>query len=450
MKKNILFLFTLSVLLLFTACQKEYSLELSGTVSTGSLQSDVTGECLPKTVQGIYEAGNSLDPDSNYIDIQVNVTGAGSYSISSDTVNGMFFQAKGSFSTAGLNDVRLKGTGTPLAAGISSFTISYDSTECVVAVPTLVQGGAVDAEFTLAGAPDTCMNYVLAGNYVTGIATTAANTVTISVNVTVPGIYNIATEPSNGLTFSGSGSLANTGVQTITLTASGTPGVADSTSIPVEFGVSSCNFIVDITATAPVGGDYFPRTTNSNWSYEIDDDPVDSVFIRVLPDTKTILGNVFNVFMFTPDANSGFDSSGYYRKAGGEYYQFLDIGELYGLDSTYWGELLFLKDDVAVGSSWQTPGFTGTTGGQAITFRFNYKISEKNVNVLVNGTNYPNTIVVDQRVEIFVAGTWQDATSAIGYFKSYYALGVGLIREEALDPAGTVESQYELRRHQVF
>src|SRR5688500_12400350 len=106
MKKHFLFLLPLSAILLFTACQKEVSIELNGSTSAGSLQADVTGECLPKTVQGIYELGKALNADSNYIDVQVAVTTAGSYRVYSDTANGMSFESKGSFASAGLNTVR--------------------------------------------------------------------------------------------------------------------------------------------------------------------------------------------------------------------------------------------------------------------------------------------------------------------------------------------------------
>lgn len=246
MKKRFLFLLSLGALLLWTACQKELSLETSDVASAGSLQSDTTGDCLPKTVQGVYEVGTVLDGAANYIDVQVNVTGVGSYLVFSDTVNGMFFQASGVFATAGLNTVRLPGDGTPLSAGIHNFVITYDSTACTVAITTLAQGEGVAAAFTLAGAPDTCINYVLTGDYSVGVATTAANTVALNVDVTVPGTYNLTTTVSNGITFSGAGSFISPGAQTIVLAASGTPAVAGSTNIPITVGASSCSFMVDI------------------------------------------------------------------------------------------------------------------------------------------------------------------------------------------------------------
>lgn len=455
MKKRFLVLLPLSTLLLFTACQKEFSLELSETGSTGSLQSDVTGDCLPKTVQGIYEVGTVLDPGSNYIDIQVNIAGAGTYSISSDTVNGMFFQANGSFSTTGLNNVRVKGIGTPLAAGINSFTITYDSTECVIAVTTLPQGGAVSAVFTLAGAPDTCMNYVIAGNYIAGTATTAANTVTISVNVTVPGTYNIATAPSNGITFSGNGSFINTGQQNITLTATGTPGVADTTNIPVTAGASTCSFTVDVTDGT---FDYFPRTAASNWSYQYDGDPNDSLLIRVKAGTVTLGGNVYTVFEATDDAASGFFDFGNYRKAGSDYHTYADMGDYFGLDNAVNIDYIFLKDNLAAAATWESAPINGTitdsSGVYPVSIRIAFTIEQKDVPVTVGGTNYVNTIVVIEKYQVFDGANWVDATPITGYFKSYYARNIGLIKQAYYYQDGNanppVSYEQDIRRYQVY
>ena len=139
MRKSNLLLLPLCVIFLITACQKELSIELKDSVSTGSLKDDSAGKCLPKTVQGIYKVGTVLVADSNYIDVQVSVTAAGSYRVYSDTVNGFFFQAKGNFGATGLSTVRLSGNGTPKTTGINNFTITYDSTKCVVPVTTIAQ-----------------------------------------------------------------------------------------------------------------------------------------------------------------------------------------------------------------------------------------------------------------------------------------------------------------------
>ena len=456
MKKHFLFLLPLCVVFFFTACQKELSIELKGTTSAGSLQSDVTGECLPKTVQGVYEVGTGLSATANYIDVQVNVTGVGDYRVYSDTVNGIFFQANGAFATAGVNAVRLAGGGTPLAAGIQSFTITFDSTECIVAISTLAQGGAVPAVFTLAGSPNTCLNYVLAGDYTVGVPMTAANTAIISVDVTVPGTYNLSTQISNGIIFSGAGSLVNLGQQTIVLTANGIPGVAGSTNIPVTFGGSTCSFTLDVR-TAPTTVDYFPMTAGSNWSYQFDGDPNDSLFVRAKAGTVTLEGNVYTVFEFTVDATAGFADANY-RKSGSDYHTYADMGDYFGLDNAINIDYIFLKDNVAAAATWQSGPINGTitdtSGTFPISIRIAFTIEQKDVAITVGSINYANTIVVVEKYEVFDGANWVDATEFIGYFKNYYARGVGLIKQDYYYEDGNanppVDYEQDIRRHQVF
>lgn len=251
MKRLPLFLFLLLGLCVgMISCQKELSYEVSKIPSQGTLQKDGSGDCLPKTVVGTYEEGVGLSGAANYLEVEVNVLTAGTYVIASDTVNGIFFRATGIFTTTGLQTIKLPGSGTPFAAGIHNFVVSYGTSQCTVAVTTLPPGGGVPAEMMLDGDPGNCIDYVLNGSYITGTALNSSNQVVIKVNVTTPGTYNISTPVSNGITFAGAGTVSTTGPQTITLTGSGTPLITGSTNIPVTVGTSSCSFEVNITGPA--------------------------------------------------------------------------------------------------------------------------------------------------------------------------------------------------------
>ena len=72
MKKQIKYycFFTIAFLMFFS-CQRELNFE-NNLVSAGSLKSDLTKSCLPKTVAGTYIEGKDLS-DSNYIEVDVNV-----------------------------------------------------------------------------------------------------------------------------------------------------------------------------------------------------------------------------------------------------------------------------------------------------------------------------------------------------------------------------------------
>jgi hypothetical protein len=132
MKRKIA-VFVLGVLVL-AACSKELSYEGPDTPAEGTMQSALTGDCLPKTVTGIYKVAVPLVADSNTISVAVNVSTTGTYLVTTDTVNGFFFNATGRFTSPGTNTVKLRSNGTPFAAGVNNFRISFDSTFCDVQV----------------------------------------------------------------------------------------------------------------------------------------------------------------------------------------------------------------------------------------------------------------------------------------------------------------------------
>ncbi len=248
-------LMLMGVVLVLFACKKEYSFETNHTPSQGSLRQELTGDCLPKIIGGIYEAGLGLDEEAHYIQVEVDVTETGNYTISSDTVNGFYFSIKGIFTNTGLISVKLKGYGTPVASGISNFTISYDGSSCIVPITILAPGANIPAVFTLSGGPATCLDAVVAGEYVKDQATNSSHFVNLKVNVTTAGSYDITTVISNGMRFSGSGVLS-TGAQEITLFASGTPLVIGTTNVPVNTGSSGCSFSFEVKATAEPGNSF--------------------------------------------------------------------------------------------------------------------------------------------------------------------------------------------------
>lgn len=658
MKKHIFYVLALG-LILITGCQKEESFELPNTPSEGSLQDDASGDCLPKTINGVYAVGQALVPTTNTITVAINVTKIGTYTVYTDTVNGYFFRTTGTFTAVGVTNVTLRGSGTPFAAGINNFVVNFDSTVCDIQVT--VTNPAV---FTLAGAPTTCTTPVIAGSYGQNVALTAANTVTLNVNVTTAGAYNVTTAPVNGMTFSGSGTLA-TGAQTIVLTGSGTPTTAGNNIITVTAGSSTCTFTISVAApgvgtlggaggtctpatvngvytagtpltasntveiqvnvttagsfsinTNTVGGmsfsftgnlavgtqtvilqgtgtptgtgaqlftvtlgagtctftitlagpgvgtlggaggtctpstvngtyiagtaltgsntvdvqvnvttagafsittnsvngysfsfsgnlavgtqtvtlvgtgtpsaagsnlftvtvpgtpastctftvtvqpppDYFPRTANSNWSYEFDDDPVDSLYRVVLLVTQAKPGGTYNVFM--EDDGFGLDSSGYYRKSGGDYIEWIDLAGYIGFDPPpQWAQYTFLKDNVSNGTSWNSPQISGTVTVPPnppipATIRLKYTVVNNNTSVSfatsLGTMNFSNVIEVKEELEQFVGGNWVLMTTTFGSGTAYYARNIGLVKYEFFNGAGTSVFLQELRRYQIF
>jgi hypothetical protein len=300
MKTKFLFLSLLSTIYFLTSCTKELSHENAGIPSEGSLQS-ASGDCLPKNVAGVYEVGKALTA-SNYIEIQVDVTKTGSYTISTDTLNNVYFRATGVFTTTGLTTVTLKGNGTPGGDGIDTYTVSYSGTECTVAVSTLPAGAGGPAELTLQGAPNACTSFNLSGAYTQGVLLAGSgNNVVLNVNVTKIGTYNITTTASNGITFKGTGALLTLGAATITLTAEGTPATAGTTNIAVTIGATTCSFPVIVSGPASytincgsafVDGDYEEGVLLDPLSNTIDID-VDVTVVGGYSITGTINGMTF-------------------------------------------------------------------------------------------------------------------------------------------------------------
>ena len=115
---------------IFMACQKETSFEQgNSTASVGSLSVDASGNCLGAVVSGTYMKDTAIKA-SNYVDVSVKVDTVGTYTISSDTVNGYYFKATGSFAATGTQTVRLVGGGKPLAIGTNIFRVTYNGTVC--------------------------------------------------------------------------------------------------------------------------------------------------------------------------------------------------------------------------------------------------------------------------------------------------------------------------------
>jgi hypothetical protein len=232
----------LTLVLIISSCQKDFTIDNTNE-ATGALAKDASGDCAPISIGGIYTTSTILTT-ANYIDVQVNFANLGTYTITSDTINGYYFHGTGLATTVGLSTVRLSATGTPSLIGTDVFTIIYGTSNCEV---NIIVGATTSSTstFTFGGAPGNCTAANVAGTYTVGTALTSANTVVIQVNVTVLGSYSISTNIVNGLSFSKNGIFTTTGPQTVTLVGSGTPTLAGANNLTIA-GTSGCTFIVTV------------------------------------------------------------------------------------------------------------------------------------------------------------------------------------------------------------
>ncbi|TKK65979.1 hypothetical protein FC093_18425 [Ilyomonas limi] len=245
MMRSLFFSLAAFFFLLFTvlSCQKESSFE--SDASMGSLQSDSTGECLPSAINGIYIADSALVDTANYITLQAEITKAGKYTISSDTVNGIYFRSVGHVNTLGLVTFQAAGHGTPIATGTFILHVTYGTTTCAKEITVISSGtpGNTTSVYTVADANGNCPTPEFGGTYQAGVALDASNTLAFDVQVTTPGTYafNIATD--NGIAFTGNGTFATTGTQHIVLQGLGTP----QTEGDITVTVGTCDFTLTIT-----------------------------------------------------------------------------------------------------------------------------------------------------------------------------------------------------------
>jgi hypothetical protein len=257
----------LAGLIVFTACQKEFSVDsgLTGGLAVGTLK-DSLGDCQPILINGSYVTDSTLT-DANYVYVQVNITTPGVYRITTDVQNGFQFKDSGYFATAGPQSVKLRGSGKPILSIPTEFTVSFGNSKCLFTVNvSATGGGSTNAVFTPVGSP-TCSNANVQGTYTSGVALTATNKVDLQVNVTTPGSYTLTTTAMNGMIFSGSGTLTATGVQTITLTGTGTPVAAGSTLVPIIVGTTGCAFTVTVVqGSGPAAAVYTLATTGTTCS----------------------------------------------------------------------------------------------------------------------------------------------------------------------------------------
>jgi len=437
------------LLLLIVSCQKEESFE-QGTPSKGSLQGS-SGDCLSKKVGGTYTATTSLG-DSNYIDVTIDVTQAGHYTVYTDTVNGYYFSGSGNFSTVGSNSVRMKGFGTPGAAGTNDFIVFFDSSSCSVPVIVLPStgGSGGTAVYTLQSSGSDCMNAVPAGTFTQGFALTSANKITIQVSVTNVGTWNITTPSVAGFSFSGSGTFTATGVQSITLTASGTPTASGPQVFPVTVGTSSCSFSITVQpgTTAP-NTDHLPLTANSYWTYNdaLSTTTTDTLK-RVNDGTTTHNGNSYRVITEYDNTNTS-QWEYHFRKTGNDYFEYTTVDDysVISFDSpTPEGDILFLKEGLTTGATWQSAEFTGKVNNVTTKLKYVFNCDDANTSITVNGKTFNNVYKITWKSQKSVnGGAYTDEGLT---WVSYYAQGVGLVDMKVTFGINTAE--YKLRYYKIF
>lgn len=201
------------------------------------------GNCVNMVFNGNYYANIGMDV-TNTLVMRVNVTKVGTYSVATNAANGITFSASGTFITTGPQTITLTASGTPTLSVTTAFVPNTGTVSCNFYLSILPT--PPPAVFMLSGAPGNCNPATVSGIFKATKPLGAADMVTIQVNVTTAGVYNISTTTVNGFSFSGKGVFTNTGVQNVKLYANGTPQATQLTNFSFINLNPSCGFLVNV------------------------------------------------------------------------------------------------------------------------------------------------------------------------------------------------------------
>ena len=293
-------------------------------------------------------------------------------------------------------------------------------------------GTGANATGTLGLSAGNCTPVTLSGVFTQGIVLDPSNTVQVQVTVATPGTYTISSNTVNGVTFSKSGLFSAAGTQNLVLTGTGIPLNSGVQNFTVSFGSSSCNFSITFLVGTPPPPvlDYFPTTLNSNWVYYFTSSTtfgvIDSSSVKVIAYNPTFGGNSYNSFQQNSIPPTSPIDTTYYRKPGNDYYEYTDLSSAFAFTNPTFGEYIFLKDNVAQGTTWQSQNFSGTiTTLGAVTGYLTMTLLAKAVPVTIGALNFPDVIKVryDYYLTIIPAGP-------IRTEEKWFAKGIGLIHHD--------------------
>jgi hypothetical protein len=231
------------------------------SLCSSNINSSVTTVNCTGVLAGNYYSNVQMTT-ANTKTVTINFTTAGDYSASTDEVNGVYFVGQGTVNASGSKNILLTASGTPMADGTFTYTVTTDGKTCTFSVTYTKAPVPINSIDCLSGTP-------AAGTYNTGVAMTASNTKNISVDVgTGFGTSNtntFSTNVVNGVQFTKTVTFPSSGVQAVTLVASGTP-INTGTFTYTVSGLNTsqtCTFTVTYNCNKVVTGNLFSASGNT-------------------------------------------------------------------------------------------------------------------------------------------------------------------------------------------
>lgn len=197
--------------------------------------------------------------------------------------------------------------------------------------------------------------------------------------------------------------------------------------------------------TATTADTYLPNSIGSNWTYQITTPPatVNTVKFTVSNRDTTANSKSYNVITGSNGTNQ------YYNKTGNDYFTLRTVGTSGSL------ELLFLKDNVNAGATWNTSqvltGLTGLPGGiTSVTIVTAYTLQEKGSTRTILTKLYTDVIKVraDLSATVPLFGSL-----SFGFAEFYFSKNIGLIESniQIANPAAgiNINEVYRLQSHEI-
>ena len=231
-----------------TVC--EFNVNVTGLGAGGSSTARYTfantgAACAGAIQTPNFYVGLPTNPVTHTITIFANVTIAGTYTLTTNAVNGLTFTGSGTLSVGINQPIVLGSSGTPTTAIAPSYIFNTTIPASSCGFDLVVQNAPAQAAFTFG-----CAGASFSGTYQVGTAMNSGNTITVPISVTTGGAYNI-TATANGVTFSKSGILpATPTAQSLSLIATGTPTLAAAPSTVFTLnagGAASCPISIPFT-----------------------------------------------------------------------------------------------------------------------------------------------------------------------------------------------------------
>ncbi|MDZ4071664.1 MAG: hypothetical protein U1C70_07555 [Sediminibacterium sp.] len=310
------------------------------------------------------------------------------------------------------------------------------------------------AQGSLTDSSGNCKDADVRGEYVIDQPLGDSNYIVIKVNFTLQGKYKIYSDTVNGMWFIDSGFALTTGPTTVKLKGNGKPILPNRADFVLTFNNSFCAFSVISSTTGGSGGgtsnDYFPTTLNSNWTYEYLPKLGTLDTFRVVATNQTIFADnkVFRQYSTDPLGEAYYFS----KDNAGNYYAYstVDFDYLFIFDSipSTFISYPFLKDNVAQGTSWESPEYGKVKIGNDVGIsKAVFTIVGKGITYAIFGTTYNDVINVKRSIQFKKDGTNTFTTVIEG--NTYYAKGVGMI-DQVIPTSSTTSQAVSLKRKQIF